>query len=290
MSPATSESGRIVRAYAETPFGQVHYRHCGEGEPVVFLHQSAAWSATWEWLLPRVSEKFRCFAPDTPGFGMSDPPPMDKPLANDYARIIVAFMDAVGLGKVNVVGHHTGASIAVEIAAAFPDRVDKLIVNGVPVYNEDGVTQEDILNKSPRLRRWFAKLPLQEDGSHLVEAWNTINDMATAGQAFDRPYDDQAKELVHHEVLAKLMSRDAGKEAYHMVFSMDILQRLEDVAAPTLIWTGAKDPLFPNHHRAVERVKRVKAIEGSGGTYFTAHLDAEFAAKTIVDFLTDPGV
>ena len=45
MSPATSESARIVRAYADTPFGQVHYRHTGEGEPVVFLHQSAAWSA-----------------------------------------------------------------------------------------------------------------------------------------------------------------------------------------------------------------------------------------------------
>ena len=45
MSPATSESAGIVRAYADTPFGQIHYRHTGEGEPVVFLHQSAAWSA-----------------------------------------------------------------------------------------------------------------------------------------------------------------------------------------------------------------------------------------------------
>ena len=53
MSPATSESARIERAYAETPFGQVHYRHGGQGGPVVFLHQSAAWSATWEWLLPK---------------------------------------------------------------------------------------------------------------------------------------------------------------------------------------------------------------------------------------------
>ena len=64
------------------------------------------------------------------------------------------------------------------------------------------------------------------------------------------------------------MSGDAGKDAYHMVFSMDILQRLGDVAAPTLIWTGVKDPLFPNHHRAVERVKHVKSIEGIGRYVF----------------------
>ena len=290
MSPAASESASIVRAYADTPFGQIHYRHGGRGEPVLLLHQSAASSATWEWLLPELGRSFECFAPDTPGFGMSDPPPMEEPLAHDYARIIVAFMDAVGLRKANVVGHHTGASIATELAAGHPDRVERVILNGIPVYHEDGVSQDDVLNKVPRLRRWFSKLPLQEDGSHLVEAWATINDMATAGQAFDRPYDDRAKELVHHEVLSKLMSGDTGKDAYHMVFSLDILKRLEDVQAPTLIWTGVKDPLFPNHHRAIERVKRVQSIEGPGGTYFTAHLDAEFAAKTIAAFLTNPDV
>ena len=215
---------------------------------------------------------------------------MQQPLANDYARIIVAFMDAVGVAKASVVGHHTGASIATELAAAFPERVDKLALNGIPVYHEDGVTQDDVLKQLPRLRRWFSELRLQEDGSHLVEAWATIADMATAGQAFDRPYDDRAKELIHHEVLSKLMSGDSGKDAYHMVFTLDILKRLEDVQAPTLIWSGPRDPLLPNHPRAVERVKRVKSVEGPGGTYFTAHLDAEFTAKTIVDFLTNPGI
>lgn len=72
-------------------------------------------------------------AMDTPGFGQSDPPPRPAPGLGWYATRVRDLLDALGIQRAHLAGHHTGAMIACEVAAAFPERVASLAPVGCVV-------------------------------------------------------------------------------------------------------------------------------------------------------------
>jgi pimeloyl-ACP methyl ester carboxylesterase len=118
------------RAYADTELGQLHYREAGSGPPVVFLHKTPSSSIQYSRVQPLLADRFRTIALDTPGFGLSDPPP-GPPQMDYYARAVVALLDALGLERVALVGYLTGSSIALETATRFPERVERLVLAGI---------------------------------------------------------------------------------------------------------------------------------------------------------------
>ena len=122
----------VPRRYVPGPHGQVHlYDSGGEGVPLLMLHQSPTSSLDWAATFPAFARAGqRIIAMDTPGMGMSDAP-AEPPVIADYAEAAFAVLEALGVERAHVIGHHTGAQIAAELAAAHPDRVDRLILFGV---------------------------------------------------------------------------------------------------------------------------------------------------------------
>jgi pimeloyl-ACP methyl ester carboxylesterase len=97
------------------------------------LHESP-WSANqfepaWPLLL---AADVRPLAMDTPGFGLSDGP-SSSPDIEDYASVVPYVLDAAGVPVADILGHHTGAAIAVESSARFRERMRKLVLHGVPL-------------------------------------------------------------------------------------------------------------------------------------------------------------
>ena len=117
----------IKRAYVDTSIGQMHYRYAGEGDSLVILHQTASSSEAYEPLMGLLASRFSVVAMDTPGFGMSDAPPRPFTIP-DYALVLQEALDGMGIATTSVFGHLTGASIASELAASAPQRVEKLIL------------------------------------------------------------------------------------------------------------------------------------------------------------------
>ena len=126
------------RGYAEGPYGQVHYRDTGRGIPLVLCHQAPQTSKQFTNVYEPLHRRgFRVIGVDSPGFGESDPTPF-VPTVEDWAAAIPAVLDHLGLDKVHVLGHHTGGMVATEVALQFPERVDKLIINGpLPMSEEE---------------------------------------------------------------------------------------------------------------------------------------------------------
>jgi pimeloyl-ACP methyl ester carboxylesterase len=121
----------MQRAYAATAVGQVHYRQSGEGRPLVLLHQSPSSSAMWEPVLDRFAARgYLALAPDLLGHGLTDPAASRPDLAA-YAAGVWAFLDTLRLERVDLLGHHSGANIAVLMAAEQPARVRALALWGV---------------------------------------------------------------------------------------------------------------------------------------------------------------
>jgi pimeloyl-ACP methyl ester carboxylesterase len=94
--------------------------------PVVLLHALGEDSSDWERVAPELTPSWRVYAPDLRGHGASDwsGPYTVEQLTADLA----AFLDALGLRRVALVGHSMGAVPAYLFAARHPERVTRLIL------------------------------------------------------------------------------------------------------------------------------------------------------------------
>lgn len=99
----------------------IHYEDCGEGVPFVFLHGNPASSFVWRKVLPHFAD-VRSLAPDLIGMGGSGKPEIDYSFG-DHAAYIDAWMDALGLDGVVLIGHDWGGALAFDWASRHPERV-----------------------------------------------------------------------------------------------------------------------------------------------------------------------
>ena len=165
-SPAAAVNLR--RMYVDCRYGQMHARSAfssnggfDELTTLVCLHQSPMSSRTFRGFLPLVGTDRSVYAPDTPGFGESDPPP-EAPSIADYAAAVADFIGHLRLRQVDLLGYHTGAAIAAELAIERPGLVRRVVMVAAPAFND---AERVAFNRLP----W--PVPVREDGSHLAEEW-----------------------------------------------------------------------------------------------------------------------
>jgi haloalkane dehalogenase len=164
---------KITRHFATIRNGrwgdrQVHYRRGGRGPLVVLLHQSPLSSRDMLATMERWGQHFTCLAPDTPGYGQSDPFGVDRADMADVAQAVIEWFDAVGIRKAPVYGFHTGAMIAGALAQHYPERITCAVGNGYVLLTEAERT-EIVANYLPPLEpKW--------DGSHLTWLWNRMRE------------------------------------------------------------------------------------------------------------------
>ena len=89
----------------------IHYEVLGRGRPVLFLHD---WVGSWRYRIPAMqaaSISFRAYTLDFWGFGDSAKIPAHY-YVREQARLLGAFQDELGIGRIALVGHGLGAIIA----------------------------------------------------------------------------------------------------------------------------------------------------------------------------------
>jgi 3-oxoadipate enol-lactonase len=106
---------------------RIAWEERGDGHPLLLIQGLgyARWS--WEPILPRLAERYRVLAFDNRGIGESDVPPgpySARMMADDALQVL----DEAGVSHAHVLGASLGGMIAQELTAAFPKRVDKLVL------------------------------------------------------------------------------------------------------------------------------------------------------------------
>lgn len=109
-------------------FGQkINYVEAGSGPTVILLHGLGGSTQVWGFNVGALAEKYHVVVPDQIGFGKSD-----KPFVNYRIRTYVDFLDQfckqLKIERATLVGNSMGGWIAAMFTAAFPDRVDKLVL------------------------------------------------------------------------------------------------------------------------------------------------------------------
>jgi pimeloyl-ACP methyl ester carboxylesterase len=219
-----ADAGRISRHYAYTPLGQIHYAECGAGEPLLLLHQTPrSWDEFRE-LLPLLGSAHRAIAMDTLGFGNSARPCEHSIEA--YAAGAVALLDALGIDRADVLGHHTGGVVAVELAASAPRRVNRLVLSSTPMV--DAAARERRRHRPP-----IDLVTVEADGTHLTRLWGRRQAFYPPGRA------DLLTRFVRDAVLVEPGELEAGHEA---VGRYRMEERLPLLAGPVLCIGASADP------------------------------------------------
>ena len=155
------------RAYIDLADGsQTHYRSHGSGFPLVMLHPSPLSSAFLQPMIEVMPEGVAAIAPDTPGYGASDPLAEPSEDLSGYVAWLKDFIAALGHERVGIYGSATGAQIAIEFARAWPDAVHFLVL--------DNAAHFTAAERQAMLARYFPDLQPRRDGAHLRAAWEMV--------------------------------------------------------------------------------------------------------------------
>jgi pimeloyl-ACP methyl ester carboxylesterase len=125
----------LVAAYAQPPsrFAEiegmrVHYRDEGQGPPLLLIHGTASSLHTWEGWVTELASHRRVLRLDLPGFGVTGAAPDHDYSIARYVRFVGAFLDHVGVARVDVAGNSLGGRIAATFALDHPERVRRLVL------------------------------------------------------------------------------------------------------------------------------------------------------------------
>jgi len=216
----------VLRGYVGGSGAQIHYRTCGEAGPdLVLLHESPLSSREFERVIPIIGGFCRVFAFDTPGYGLSDAPNA-TPTIGSYAKCFLQAIDNLGVDSFYVAGVHTGAAMALELAAyTSPKRVLGVVFSGLPLLTEQAKNAA---------RHRIGRPSAREDGAHMVEIW--ANRRASWGETADLPQ-------MMMGVRDLLLCYDLYPQAYEAIFSYDARSALTSLRCPSLFLNAEFDAL-----------------------------------------------
>jgi pimeloyl-ACP methyl ester carboxylesterase len=261
---------RVERRFVEVAAGEIHCAIAGSGSPVLLLHQTPRSWDEYRDVLPLLGERFLAVAMDTIGFGDSSKPPLEEDSIERWAEVAASLLDALGIERTAVVGHHTGAVIAVELAAAFADRIEAAVLSSAPLVDagyraaHSGRAVVDEVERRP-------------DGSHLTELWQ-----------LRRPfYPEGDIDLLERFVADALEAGPRAAEGHRVVARYEMERRLPLVHCPVLLVAATDDPHaygFVKPLHAALPTSRVAEIVG-GTVPLPDQLPHEFAL-IVADFLS----
>jgi pimeloyl-ACP methyl ester carboxylesterase len=237
------------RSFVNFDKGQIHYRYAGsKGEVVILLHQTPRSSNEFLDVIPRLATRFRVFAPDTIGMGDSFSP-KTTPTIQTYSDWTFKFMDALNLSKANLVGHHTGAVIALEMAASHPERVKRLVLSNCPYVDRE---KRKMMKARPPIDEFQTK----EDGSHLIDLWNRRKAIYPRG----RP------ELLNRFIIDVLKADKLSEVGHRAVALYNMERRIGLVECPVLVLCGSDDQYaFPDRTKLSSKLRYSKSKIIPGG-------------------------
>jgi pimeloyl-ACP methyl ester carboxylesterase len=217
----------------------VHYRDEGPRDditPIVLIHGTSTNLQTWDGWAAALKDHKRVIRFDLPGFGLTGPSPDHDYHTDTYAHFTLQVLDQLGVQHFIVAGNSLGGDIAWNVAAAAPQRVERLILidsSGYPL-NATSVPLGFRIARTPVLNQ-IARYSLPR---------------AVIESSIRNLYGDPSKvtpELVDRifELTLREGNRDALMQRLDQMELGAHVDRIKAIKTPTLILWGGRDHLIP---------------------------------------------
>jgi 2-hydroxy-6-oxonona-2,4-dienedioate hydrolase len=207
-------TGRLVSTWVPVHGLRLHALVSADDPPpdaptIVLVHGVAVSSRYLAPLADHLAPRARVYVPDLPGYGRSDRPPGPDLTVTELADALVTWMDRAGLQRPHLLGNSFGCQVIADLAARYPDRVGRLVLQGPTMDPHARSTWRQAL-------RWLAVAPFERYSEVLV-------------------------------LLRDLWDLGPRRAANMIRIALDdpIEQKLARSAAPTLIVRGSRDAIVP---------------------------------------------
>ena len=242
----------------------MHWVQAGAGEPLVLIMGFGGDHTAWAFQMPALAERYRVIAFDNRGVGQTDQPDAPYSIAQ-MAADTVGLMDALGVERAHVLGVSMGGMIAQEVTLRHPARVRTLQLH-CTYARPDAYTREllgtwrverETLPREAFVRAsffWLFGRRTYEERPDLVKAIEAT--------ALAQPYPQS--------LVGWLRQAEA-------CVSHDALDRLKDIACPTLVSVADEDILVPPQcsREIAARIPgaTLRIVAGAGHVYFWERAD-----------------
>jgi pimeloyl-ACP methyl ester carboxylesterase len=252
----------------------------GSGPDVLLLHGWISSGRMWEGVMTALESRFRCWAPDLPGFGDAPLPAAhqdsEMTLA-DYRAHVVALCDALDIQPYAVIGHSMGALLALSLALEAPALVPRLGLLAPPVtgrlhFNLNTLLDTDFGAELVARAQHIWPLPAWMLGPSVFAP--APHHLSTKARAVIRKAEDARK--------AAWAATTGGLRA---VLKTNYGDRLRDVQQPTLVVVGAFDLTIPpsEGELAAERIPQARLVR----LPFVAHQLTDEAPEDVNQLLLE---
>ncbi|NVK56241.1 MAG: alpha/beta fold hydrolase [Alteromonadaceae bacterium] len=259
MSSSTA-SRQISRRVVQVDNRIVHYRIAGKGPALLLIHQSPKSSAELIGMIAQLADQFTVIAPDTPGYGFSDPLEEDDAGIDQFVEALVAFIEALGLSKPAIFGSHSGAILGVRLAALYPHKISALIANGILI--NDAPTRAELVAK------YFPDFLPDWSGAHLPKVWSRIRDQHCFYPWYERTAENRIHwpatlQAMHESAMEILLAGEHYKTGYRAVLNYDISPDLTQLTVPALLVVAKTDALvkYVAHYPTLSNTTEVRIVE-----------------------------
>ena len=274
------------RREIDLPAGTIRYREAGEGKPVVFVHGYLVDGRLWDGVVDRLSDRFRCLAPDWPiGAQQIAMKPGADLTPPGIAALIHSFLEQLDLEDVTIVGNDSGGAMSQVLVTRHPERIGRLVLTNCD-------THENFPPGAFKAMPPIAGLP---GGMTVLAAPFKIGAVSRA--AF-RPF---AKSTVPPELIASWMEpgqkdpgvrRDLKKVTTGMNkrHTLEAAEKLRGSELPILFAWAPGDRYFPIKYaeRLAGAVRNARIVEIPDSKTFVPVDQPQRLAEEIASFVGSP--
>ena len=229
-----SESIQPTRGFAEMNGAKLYYEVTGAGHPLVLLHEGIADSRMYDDQFNAFAQRYRVVRFDLRGFGRSDLPPGDEPVA--LYEDLYGLLALLGIKKTYVLGMSMGGAIALDFTLAHPAMVDALILVAPGVSGYDMTSFEGEYKAIGEEIEEAVKRGDYERASELETRIWVVGPERTPQQV-----DPSVRQRVYEMNLHNFRNMGAAEFPPSQELDPPAIARLGEVAVPTCLIIGDKD-------------------------------------------------
>ena len=237
------ERERARKATAKTPSGTIAYNEAGQGPAALFVHGVLLNKHLWRHQLASLGDIRRCIAPDLLAHGDTEIAASQDVSVGACAEALHEFVEALDLGKVDLVGNDSGGGIAQIFAARYPQHVRTLTLTNCDAHD----------NWPPEAFKPFLTMAanggLKDTLTAMLNDKNIYRSQQALGPAYENPQrvsDESIDAYLKPFLRSPQRTRDFERflAAFCNSYTVDIEPQLKRLSAPTLIVWGTDDIYF----------------------------------------------
>jgi len=214
---------------------ELFYQEAGAGIPIVFVHEFAGDSRSWEAQFRHFGRRYRCIAYNARGFPPSDVPERVERYSQARARDdIRAVLDGLKIDNAHIVGLSMGGFATLHFGFTYPDRARSLTIGGCG-YGAAPDQRKKFIEEAEAAAARFENIGMAK----AAEAYALGPTRVQFQNKDPRGWREFADQLADHSGTGSALTMRGVQSRRPSLY--DLTADMQKITAPTLIMTGDED-------------------------------------------------